>query len=286
MGIFSRNFDRPGPGVSPDEPRKKGLARLFELLSRDFGSYFKAGFLAFVSALPFILGMAFAIVTHVVLFALVAAIVGGMLAAPQICGMADTILRSLRDEPGYWWQTYRRAWKRNVKASLLPGAICGLVFGIQLFTLFHMNAMSPTLATWIMLCLSAVLSMGLACYIFPQLALLDLPFGGMLKNAALLFLGFLPRSAGAVAVQLVYWGIVVLFFPLSIYLLPVTSFWLPMLPSMLILYPALEKSFNIEATINDMRERQLTGQDAPTAPQPLPDQKSDFQKSDEDGDAQ
>ena len=34
-----------------------------------------------------------------------------MIAAPQIVGLNDTILRTLRDEPGYWWETYRRTWK-------------------------------------------------------------------------------------------------------------------------------------------------------------------------------
>ena len=32
MGLFMRNFDKPGPGVSPDAPRKKGAARFFEIL--------------------------------------------------------------------------------------------------------------------------------------------------------------------------------------------------------------------------------------------------------------
>ena len=43
-----------------------------------------------------------------------------MIAAPQIVGLNDTILRTLRDEPGYWWETYRRTWKRNLKESCCP----------------------------------------------------------------------------------------------------------------------------------------------------------------------
>ena len=42
MGFFNRNFDRPGPGVAKDAPRKKGAARWFEILGRDLGSFFKA----------------------------------------------------------------------------------------------------------------------------------------------------------------------------------------------------------------------------------------------------
>ena len=47
---------------------------------------------------------------------------------------ADTVLRSLRDEPGYWWETYRRVWKRNARESLVPGMLTGLVLSIQIFT--------------------------------------------------------------------------------------------------------------------------------------------------------
>ena len=62
-----------------------------------------------------------------------------MIAAPQIVGLNDTILRTLRDEPGYWWETYRRTWKRNLKESLLPGAVCGLLLAMELFSLCHIN---------------------------------------------------------------------------------------------------------------------------------------------------
>lgn len=280
MGLFSRNYNRPGPGVRADEPRKKGFARLFELLGRDFGSYFKAGFLAFLSALPFILGMAFAIVTHVVLYVLIAGILGGMLAAPQICGMADTILRSLRDEPGYWWTTYRRAWKNNAKASLLPGAIIGLILALQLFTLFHMSSLNGGLFTWVMMILGAFLTIGMACYIFPQITLLDMSFGSILKNSVLLLLGYLPRSAGAIAITLVYWVVMLLFFPLSLFILPFTSFWLPMLPSLLVIYPAFEKSFNLEATISQMREARLNGDPTPI-PTTKPAQQTEPETPDE-----
>lgn len=257
MGFFSDRFNRPGPGVSPDEPRKKGFARLFEILGRDFGSFFKAGFLAFLGSIPFMLGMVVAVISHAVLFVVIVGIVGGMIAGTQIVGMADTVLRSLRDEPGFWWATYRRSWKRNFKASLMPGAVCGLVFAVQIFTLFHLNNLGSSPVTLVMAVVSVILSLGLAGYIFPQVALVELPFGGILKNAALLFLGFLPRSAGAMAVNLVYWGFILMFFPATFYLLIFTNFWLPMVPALLIIYQPLDKCFNIEKTISQMREDQL-----------------------------
>ena len=56
MGLFTRNFDKPGPGVSPDAPRKKGAARFFEILGRDFSTIWLAGILAMLGGLPFAAG--------------------------------------------------------------------------------------------------------------------------------------------------------------------------------------------------------------------------------------
>ena len=54
MGLFfsSDRFTRPGPGVRPDAPRKKGVARLAEIMGRDMWNFFRAGFLAFLACLP------------------------------------------------------------------------------------------------------------------------------------------------------------------------------------------------------------------------------------------
>lgn len=129
-----------------DLPRKRGFPRFLELLGRDFWKYFKAGFLALLGALPFLIGMSFALQSHVLLFAPAAGVIGGAIAGPGLCGLADTILRSLRNEPGFWWHLYRRAWKRNAKASLLPGALGGGLLAVQGFLLFHAGALGLSTA--------------------------------------------------------------------------------------------------------------------------------------------
>lgn len=257
MGLFNMHYDRPGPGVNPDTPRKKGAARFAEVLGRDMLSFWCAGMLALLSALPFALGLILSLLTHAVLPMLLAGVLGGMIAAPQLTGLHDTILRSLRDEPGYWWATYRRAWKRNLKGSLLPGAVCGLILAMQIFAAWHLGAGQGSLLA--VLVIGLVLLGGLAQYLFAQVALLDLPFASLLKNAVLLFFGYLPRTLLGVLWQGVYWGLVVAFFPFSAPVLLVTGFWLPAALSLMAIYPPLEKSFHIEETIRKMREDELNG---------------------------
>ena len=258
MPLFNMHYDRPGPGVDPDTPRKKGAARLVEVLGRDMTSFWLAGMLTMLSSVPFVFGIWFSIVTGAVFPALLAGVVGGIIAAPQLCGMQDTMLRSLRDEPGYWWTTYRRVWKRNAKAVVLPGALGGLILAMQIFTVYHMAGHGAGML--VALLVGIVFLTGLAQYIFAQVALLELPFGGMLKNAVLLFLGYLPRTALGIVWQLAYWLIVALFWPFSSVLLVITGCWLPTLLSLMAIYPVLDKSFHVEETVKKMRDEQYKDQ--------------------------
>jgi len=255
MGFFSNLYGmgKPGPGVNPDEPRKKGLARYWEIMSRDFGRFFGAGILAFVGLFPYFAGLSFAITSHAVLVLLPCAVLGGMIAAPQINALTDTVLRSLRDEPGYWWHTYRKTWKRDAKASLLPGALTGLVYGMQIFTFAHMPTENNTVFL-IVLLMGIFLATGVFVWLWAQLPLLTLGFWPLLKNSILLFLGQLPRSLGAVVIWLGYALAIALFFPLSVPVLLFTNLWLPATAGLLAFYRAMDATFHIEEEIKNKRQ--------------------------------
>ena len=246
MGLFPR-FDGDAPGSGPDAPRKTGLPRLWELASRDFWDNFRAGFLALAGCAPFAAGMFFAVSTHVLLFAPLAGLIGGAAAGPELCALADTLLRGLRDDTGrVWWRTYRRAWRRSAKAALLPGALGGALLGTQIFLLLHAGALQVDPVTGLALVLGVLLLLGMSLYLWPQLALMELPLGRLIKNSALLLVGQLPRTAGAIAVFSVYILISLRFFSFAVSLLPLTNFWLPTLPALMLVYPGLDEAFGIE----------------------------------------
>ena len=87
--------------------------------------------------------------------------------------------------------------------------------------------------------------LGLSLYLWPQLALMELGFGQLLKNSALLFIGQLPRTAAALAVYAVYILVSLRFFSFAASLLPLTNFWLPTLPALFLVYPGLDQAFDI-----------------------------------------
>ena len=260
MAFFNFNFDKPGPGVPENAPRKKGLPRFWEMFTRDGTAFWRAGMLALLGAVPYIAGVWFAVATHAVLPLLLAGVVGGAVMAPQLVGLNDTILRSLRDEPGYWWATYSRAWKRNAKASLLPGVVFGLLLGAEIFSMFHTNwAQNPVLIA--VMFVGVFLLLGLALLTFTQVALLEMSFAGILRNALLLLLGYLPRAALAVLWLLLYAAAIGLFFPLSVPAVLLFNLWLPLQAALQAVYPGLEKSFDLEKKIKAIRDASLNDTD-------------------------
>lgn len=66
MGLFSRNYDRPGPGVSKNEPEKKPFFRFFELFGRNFWKLMVVNLWTVLLSLPVVtIGLAQAGLTYV-----------------------------------------------------------------------------------------------------------------------------------------------------------------------------------------------------------------------------
>lgn len=251
-------FNAPVPDSVAEEPPKTGFARLGEIVRRDFWHLFLAGLLALVGVLPFALGVGLSAAVHNLPAALLFGGVGGMIAGPELCGMADTVLRGLRNEPHLWWETYRWAWKRNAKGTLLPGAIGGLLFGAELFLLSQAESLALGPGIQLVTLAGAALLLGFFNYIWPLTALMELPFGVLIKNAALLFLGQLPRSIAALAVQAVYWVLMLERLDAVLPLLLVTNFWVPFLLELFLIYPGIEKGFRIEERIGALQKERLS----------------------------
>lgn len=256
MALFQFNFDKPGPGVNPDEPRKTGYPRFEELLLGSGGSFFKAGLLAAFSFLPFYIGLSTALATHTFPVMLLSGILGGAIAGPQITGLADTILRAQRDEPGLWWLTYKAAWKKNWRASLVPGALTGFLSGSLVFTLMHLNTRALSISVVLGIALSALLSLGMFTYLFAQVALFDMPLVQILRNALLLTLRHPVRTLGGALLQAIYWGAFLAYYPISQIALPLTGLWFPMFMGLSAVYTPMEADFDLEALVKQRQEEQ------------------------------
>ncbi len=262
MMFLFRDYYTPGPGIPDNAPRETGLRRIWEMISRDYVSFWLSGILNFFSLLPFIFLVGLAYVTHSLLIAMVGGVIGGIIAAPAFYGLADTLLRSLRDESGDRWLRYSRAMKSNWLKTLLPGGICGFIFSIQLFVLMHLPLIEG--GGWLMICqlISMFVFIGIFLWMLAQHVLLELSFGALLKNSLLLFFRFFKSTLAASAVAVGYLLLVLYMFPGSVFLLITAGLWLPLLCCYQIIYPRLDETFQIEKKISSKKEQSSRKQKA------------------------
>ena len=263
MGLFPRAKDfTEDRGVDKDTPRKTGIRRFFELMGRDLQDMFLAHLLTCLGFIPAICLVGIGFLTKSLLVMGAGAVVGGMAAGPFLAGMYDTVLRALRDEPGYWWTTYRRAFHQNFKASILPGILYCVVITLQIFVVyfcFSMLAEGVDVGTglWVAAVLNLLVFQMLFAYMWPQVVLLDQPFPQTLANSLRCMLAFLPHALAAAIVQIFFWGLVILSMPLGLLLMLVLGFWFPCEICCQIVSGDLEQVFHVEERIRARKDAEL-----------------------------
>ena len=242
--------------------RKVGAARFFELLGRDLWPFYKASILCVLGFAPGYAAVLFSTMAASLPLCLLSGAVGGLIAAPVFCGMLDTILRALRDEAGYWWTTYRKAFKRNFKASILPGVLYCVVVTVQIFFVYFCFNMlyhgtNVGVPMWVATVLNLLLLHMLFSYMWPQVVLLDQPLSLTLKNSINCMIAFLPHALAAAIVQVLFWGVVILCMPLGLFLMLIFGFWFVTEVSCQIVYGDIDRVFHIEENIRKMKDAEL-----------------------------
>lgn len=232
-----------------DESRRmEGFQRYNQLLSFYAGRWVKVNLLTTVGALPLVLGITVSILSSSVLVLIPTSLVGGAIFGPFLAALFDSIFRGLRDAPGSWWEHYRRSWKQNGRASLIPGALVGLLAGMYAFMLYIMWS-SPALPGWstLLVCLfSAALFFALNLLYWPLLVLFRQSNKARLYNAVLFAMKYFWRVLGAALLQLGYFLLYLLFAPWTLFLVPFIGLWFILLVCELILYRQLDSAFQIE----------------------------------------
>lgn len=225
--------------------QKTGFAWFGGILFSGFLDFFRANLILLAGVLPGILLTIWGIWGHFLPLALAGGVVGGVAGGPLLCGLYGTILRAMREEPGFWSLSYRHTLKQNWKDALLPGVVSGLILALWLFETVTLGAQGPV-APIALFALVEVLFfvLGIGNYVFPQIIIAQVSAQNIYTNSVRLFIGLLPRSAAA-AVQTVYWAGFLLLLPRSVPVLMVTGVWLPSLLSMMILGKPMEQHLGI-----------------------------------------
>ena len=233
-----------------DESRRMtGFNRYKQLLSYHATDWIKLNLVTTAGFLPLSLGIVFSVLSSSVILLVPSSLIGGMIFGPFLAGMYDAILRGMRDDFGKWTAHYKKSWSQNLRCSLLPGALFGLFLGFFAFMgyLFWISAVPVTPGTLILYLFSLFLFLLIQTLLWPQLVLFELPLPGRFRNIILFSAKYLWKVLAATFLQLCWYGLLFLFAPWTLLVVPFLGFWYIILASQIILYNSLNYEFHIEA---------------------------------------
>ena len=243
MGMFI-----PEDKFYDETKRQVGFNRYKQLISRHWADWMKINALTILGALPLILGILLAINTSSILVLFPCSLLGGLIYGPFLSGLYDSILRALRDDPMPWWSSYKKSWRQNFRCSLIPGAILGVTMGVFSFTgmLFWWAEVMPSLGTVLMTLFSLLLVTIFFQLYWIQMVLFQQTAMIRLRNTILFCIQHCWKVIGVGILQILYWGVYLLFAPWTLLLLPIIGIWYILFVTIHILYPALDSAFQIE----------------------------------------
>lgn len=247
--------DDSGSGRKP-----YGILRYRQVLERDYRKFFLVDLITLLGFLPFGLGVGWAVLSSSILVLIPACILGGIFAGPALSGMIDCILRGLRDCRDGLWVCYRRAWKQNWKASILPGMVFCLFIGFEIFMgmMLYWSAAPISAGTLCLYLGSMVFGMMIFSVYWPQLVLFEQRNTVRLKNCLLFAITNFWQLLGAAALQTAWWLLTALLLPWSAFLVPFFGVWVILFISQFMLYNRMDSAFQIEARIEETYPGQLT----------------------------
>ena len=246
MGIFFPS----DPDYFPNE-RKTGFQRYAQVLERDWKRFFLVDLLTLATLIPFAAGVTISVLTSSLLILIPACIIGGTIAGPGIACMVDCIMRALRDNRDDWWHNYKKAFKQNLGASLVPGVILCLFLGFVVFAgaMMWWSELPITAGTLAIMALSLLIVTMVFTIWWPQIVLFSQRPKIQLKNCILFIIQYFWRSLGVAALQLLWWVIIGLFMPWTAFLIPFLGVWYILYVSLFFLYEKLDYAFKIEEQI-------------------------------------
>lgn len=264
MSFFNMHYDRPGPGVAKDAPRKTGISRWFEIVSRDLWDFTKANFVTILCCAPMLIVMVMAAVWLLLdpnlLILTLGLLVGsafGAFAGPALCAMEALMLKSLRDEPKFFWHTYKKAFKENFKQGAFIGVVFSFILLAQVFGFVVYFRHSTSVWMLALMFLDALLLTMMLLFFIPQLVLMDLPLKSIFTNSLRLSLGFLPRSLPAAFIQLALFSAQLLYLPFSFPIFILVGLWIPIFTGLFIIYKPFNEVFHIEEQFAKRREQEM-----------------------------
>lgn len=198
MRWFTDRFYKEGAGISKDEPKKHGLALLWQIIRREFWELFKLNFFVIIFSLP-------------------------LITIPAAYAAATAIsMKMVEDENVYLWRDFignfrRLFWRASLAGFGFAAAITLGIYACYIYAQLILDQIVYIVPLMLSVAVSILITLICAQY-YVWLARFDLSIFELLKSSALSILARpIPALAGLFAV-LSLWLAHIVFYPISIFM--------------------------------------------------------------------
>lgn len=219
MGLFYNN-DIAGKGVAKGK-KKKPFFRYWEIFANKFWVFFQLNLIYVLFCLP--------IVTI----------------GPATAALTAMMRNIYLERPQFIWYDFVQYFKKNFKQSFFIGLLDIAIVAVGVVTFVQYSKM-PEMDTTakVMYTLSIAVQiffLMMNFYIYPQIVALNLRFGGIFKNAAILVFANLPAEMIVLALTMGFGALLMFFFIPAVFFLPlIPGAWI-IYTSVFCCYPAIQR---------------------------------------------
>lgn len=247
MGLFY-NYENSGSGVAKNGPKKKPFFRFWEQFASKFWKLITVNFLYFITSGLVLIIAAFLLAgftgNYYLLFISAPVLI---LFGPATAAVTQIMRKFVLEKPIFMWDEFKTAYKNNFRQALPVGifdiAFCSMfIYGIVFYSEAALN--SSSMGNYALMTISAAIAVYFLIahfYIYLEIVSLTLPLGKIVKNALLLTIMGIKVNIINFIVWLIFISAIVLFFPYSVFVLPVIPFAWLMFLSAFNCYPVIQK---------------------------------------------
>ncbi len=220
MGLFTKNYNDSGSGVSKKAPQKKTIFRFFDAFVNKFWTLLYINLVYVLFCLP--------IVTF----------------GPATAAMTTLMRNIYLEKPQFVFHDFWQAFKKNFAKSFVIGLfdVIAIALAIYAYVFYTVNIDADNYWLYYALTMAAeVIFLMMNFFIYPQIVALDLKMPAILKNS--LILAFVNLKGNLISL-LLFVGYFVLFIFFGTYVLiaaPLVPFGWFGLVVMFACYPAIQK---------------------------------------------
>ncbi len=213
MGLFTPNYNKPGPGVYKDGPQKHRIWQFFEIFWNQLSKLSLANIIYFIAMIPLVAGLllcfkldfsspSIVVLKHanqIDLLGFILIIISIFVSFPANLGFTFILRNIQRREHAWIWHDFIRHTKENYVKGVLNGIIVLVTyyllftaFGVYRSGIFDIGIVNMFLSSFIVII--GIIFTWMQFYVNTMIVTFDLKLKDIYKNSLIFALGKLPLN--------------------------------------------------------------------------------------------